>query len=137
MDHLWGDDGRDNLNGGADDDFLWGGSGNDILRGGSGNDFLRGDWGADVLLGESGLDTLFGGGGADTFVFSATIRSQRDVIADFEQGIDRIRIEQFPGGFSALTIRTASEGVEVNAGGMTILLQGQQLSQVDASDFLF
>lgn len=87
---------RSELIGGSGDDTLTarGGDGN-TLSGGSGNDTLRGGGGADSLSGGSGADELRGGGGADTFIFAAatgTNAGQRDRIADFEHGIDRIDV---------------------------------------------
>ncbi|MCR8726818.1 calcium-binding protein, partial [Frigidibacter sp. ROC022] len=49
---------------------------------------LQGGAGADLLLDGQGAETLHGGAGADTFVLAADGR--RDVIDDFEPGIDRL-----------------------------------------------
>lgn len=96
--------GNDKLNGVSGDDRLIGGSGNDRLNGGGGNDDLRGEAGLDTLLGASGNDRLAGGAGADRltggsggdrFVLTAvgesgTAAAARDVITDFQDGVDRI-----------------------------------------------
>ncbi|WP_322883757.1 Ig-like domain-containing protein [Microvirga lotononidis] len=111
-DWLYGDAGNDTVSGGEGNDWLFGGSGHDWLYGGTGHDRLEGGAGNDHLLGESGNDTLlggegndrlagglgrdtmWGGAGKDVFVFSAVkdskVGSQRDVIADFQSGRDRI-----------------------------------------------
>ena len=59
---------------------------------GSGNGLanrLTGNAHANLLNGYGGNDTLFGGGGADNFVF----QSGRDVILDFQDNIDSLRID--------------------------------------------
>ena len=103
-DSLRGDAGNDLVNGGEGEDVLRGGAGVDTLYGGDGDDTiwgdgstdrLYGDAGEDVLVGGAGRDTLFGGADADTFFFravsdSGAAASQRDVIADFETGLDLI-----------------------------------------------
>jgi Ca2+-binding RTX toxin-like protein len=44
-----------------------------------------------VLSGGQGSDRLTGGQGADVFVFAAS--GGRDIVTDFELGLDRIRLE--------------------------------------------
>ncbi|MDQ3988196.1 MAG: hypothetical protein M3291_03175, partial [Actinomycetota bacterium] len=58
-------EGRNILNGGADDDSLFAGSFGDSLRGGAGNDFLVGSQFTDFLRGGTGNDDLRGGEGND------------------------------------------------------------------------
>lgn len=88
-DTLFGRAGNDTLEGGNGADTLFGGSGADMIDGGNGQDVLYGGSGSDVLNGNYGDDVLYGGGGADTFIFN----SGSDIIADFEQGIDRIILD--------------------------------------------
>jgi Ca2+-binding RTX toxin-like protein len=74
---------------------------NDVIRGGAGNDRIEGGLGA---------DTLYGGAGADTFVYEYFFKAaefgysedifdtgvgaaNRDVIKDFEVGVDKISFE--------------------------------------------
>ncbi len=93
MDTLVGGEGDDTLFGNQDADALLGGFGNDTLYGGQGNDTLYGELGNDVLIGGLGSDTLFGGAGADIFRFAQAADSTfsaRDLIIDFETGVDRI-----------------------------------------------
>lgn len=95
-DRLLGFAGNDILNGNGGKDRLEGGAGKDRLSGGSGADLLQGGAGADVLRGGAGKDTLDGGRGADHFVFTSLNEAGngfgRDLIRDFEPGIDDIRL---------------------------------------------
>ncbi len=84
-DELYGGEGRDRVFGGTGDDKLDGGAGRDVLKGGDGDDDLRGG---------AGRDRLFGGDGADDFLFGAEVEDgDRDVIVDFELGVDRLVLE--------------------------------------------
>ena len=82
---LEGGNGGDTLNGEGGNDFLFGEGGDDTLIGGDGNDILNGGVGRDIL---------WGGDGVDIFEFldvaESGIGSSRDVIKDFEQGVDLI-----------------------------------------------
>lgn len=76
----------ENLTGSAFNDRLTGSTGNNIIDDGLGND---------LITGGRGIDILIGGGGSDTFDFNAinemgNSASTRDLILDFEQGLDRI-----------------------------------------------
>jgi serralysin len=86
----------DVLSGSAFNDTLRGGDGDDVLLGDSGRDTLQGGDGADRLNGGANTDQLAGGAGNDTFVFDAPYggNTNRDVIADFVSGADRIEIDQ-------------------------------------------
>ena len=83
----------------AGQDTLISGNGNDHLDGGTGHDVLRADGGQDTLFGGSGNDTLdgglgsdhlTGGAGSDSFVFKHFSSGDRDVIADFTIGEDKL-----------------------------------------------
>lgn len=91
-DILIGQGGNDTLNGGTGNDDLKGQQGNDVLKGGVGQDILRGGVGADTLIGGAGRDTLIGGAGADIFVIGE--RFGLEEIRDFQDGIDRIRLDR-------------------------------------------
>jgi Ca2+-binding RTX toxin-like protein len=90
-DAAYGGGGRDRLSGQAGADELRGGSGHDVLNGGGDDDTLHGGAGHDTLHGGWGADFLVGGAGAD--VFSFTNPGGRDVVADFEDGLDLLRLE--------------------------------------------
>jgi Ca2+-binding RTX toxin-like protein len=80
----------DRLLGRAGDDRLRGAGGNDSLDGGNGRDDLAGGAGRDRLAGGFGADALAGGKGADLFIFRSAGEANRDVVADFGTGADRI-----------------------------------------------
>ena len=88
-DYLKGGSGDDLLRGLAGDDFLQGRGGHDRLEGGKGDDLLKGGKGDDLLKGGKGYNILDGGKGHDTFAFDQ-IDHRRDIITDFELGIDQI-----------------------------------------------
>ncbi len=97
--------GNDQLTGSTVANTIHGGNGSDIIAGLGGADTLYGDAGNDRIIGGAGNDRLVGGlgrdvqaGGADAdmFVFGAladsAVGGQRDLITDFEQGIDKIDV---------------------------------------------
>ncbi len=95
--------GNDSISGAAQGDTLVGDRGNDSLQGNGGDDLLLGGKGVDELLGGGGNDTLdgnegddllYGNGGADIFIIgnNNADNSGEDTIADFEAGIDKIKL---------------------------------------------
>ena len=135
--------GTDRLSGGASADRLWGAGGNDTLRGNGGNDQLSGDSGRDALVGGTGADRLdggtgndrlWGGQGADVFVFQQG--DGRDVVNDFQNGVDRISVEGV-WGFSSLGFIRTTTGTWVDYGQGEVFLRGISAAQLDASDFIF
>jgi VCBS repeat-containing protein len=116
-----------------------GGNGSDVLDGGNGNDTLVGGNGPDVLLGGRGNDVMTGNSGPDTFVFNDQFG--QDVITDFTAGQDLIQFDQdvFASYGAMLAAATqAGSDVLINAGGGNVItLQGVQLSNLQANDFLF
>ena len=131
-DVLQGETGRDRLLGGADNDRLIGGgeadrlfgqTGDDQLFGGFGDDLLSGGDAADILDGGFGRDFLTGGAGADVFAFDdvaeTPVGCARDIIRDFEQGVDVIDlsgIDAIAGGPDNAFIFLNSGGFNGNAG---------------------
>ena len=70
-----------------------GGSGSDTIFGNNGDNRLAGRAGNDALYGGAGHDLLIGGAGHDAFYFnSALATSNVDQIADFQHGLDTIRL---------------------------------------------
>ena len=92
---VYAGDGDDTVFGSAGSNDLSGGGGDDDLFGLAGNDSLYGDDGEDYLIGGAGRDQLTGGIDEDRFIYTALSDSTaaikgRDVILDFEDGIDQI-----------------------------------------------
>lgn len=81
-DNFAGDDGEG--------DRMWGLGGSDTILGLKGDDRIFGNKGNDTLVGGKGTDHLIGGKDGDTFVFRKG--SETDVIVDFEDNRDEIRI---------------------------------------------
>lgn len=84
-------------NGTSSADLISGISSSERLDGRSGDDEIRGNGGADTITGGSGRDVMYGGQGADDFDFNLTSESRvgvlnRDVIMDFERGVDDIDV---------------------------------------------
>lgn len=81
------------------------GFGNDLdnrIDGNAGRNFIDGAAGADNIYGGGGVDKLIGGDGADLFRYTAVSDSglgagNRDIIFDFQEGLDRISIVSFDG----------------------------------------
>lgn len=138
--------GEDRLRGFKGDDRLFGGKGSDVLKGGDGADKLFGGKGGDALYGGAGNDFLFAGGGndqikggtgADTFIFNDVAYDHNNLITDFEDGIDIIRVTN-NSGFGAIQISAANEGSDtliVLSGGTEIVLRNVDSTLIDASDF--
>ncbi|WP_160310383.1 calcium-binding protein [Microvirga vignae] len=155
-DHLRGDEGRDIIGGGVGNDTVRGGSGDDFVSGQSGTDWVYGDSGNDQIEGGSGSDYLFGGNGndfvwggtgndkmrggsgSDLFLFN-TGNDGRDVIYDFQSGIDKIRIAPpDPITFDQLIATAIVDDGDVTltyAFNATITFDNLQLSALKASDF--
>ncbi|APX25395.1 MULTISPECIES: choice-of-anchor L domain-containing protein [Salipiger] len=136
-DTLTGGTGSDQIGAGDGDDFLFGEAGADFLGGGADNDVLNGGSGADTLNGGTGDDTLNGGEGADLFVFNVYTDGETDVIEDFEDGIDMIRL--FGTGPASLEITDVDGGAQIEIGdtGQTIYLEGMTADALTSEDFLF
>lgn len=138
-----GGDGADSLVGGDGADVLSGAGGNDTLRGygyddrlfgGSGADFLSGGSGRDRVDGGSGTDTLYGGSGTDRFVFQQG--DGTDYLRDFQNGVDRIVVED-AGGYGNLWFTSTLSGTWIDYGNGAVLVQAISRAALDASDFLF
>ncbi|MFN4128551.1 MAG: CAP domain-containing protein [Paracoccaceae bacterium] len=93
-DSIFGSDGADTIYAGLGDDFIGGGAGNDLIFGGAGDNRIFGGLGNDRVVAGTGKDVMTGGPGADVFVFTSAahigIGAGRDVITDFQSGVDDI-----------------------------------------------
>ena len=115
---------------------LIGNAGNDELIGGLGNDTLGGGDGADILKGGAGNDSLFGNAGNDVFAFSDDWG--RDVIADFQDGVDLVSLSVLGlTSFEQLTITQNGSHAVVTFGDDTIVIANTNVLAIDASDFIF
>ena len=104
------------------------------------DDVLVGNNMVNQLSGGSGNDELEGGEGADHFIFSSA--NKNDTILDFTDNEDLIDLTGFRNisGFDDLTITSDSDGVTIDLTayrGGTILLEGFDIANLDASDFIF
>jgi Ca2+-binding RTX toxin-like protein len=126
------------ITGGAKADHLTGGAMADTLDGWTGDDVLQGGGGDDVLIGDLGNDTLTGGSGKDSFVFNAASWG-KDVITDFEHGIDTIDLRGSGLDYAHLHLAQVADGVLVTGAdpNSSILLEHLMLSGISQSDFLF
>lgn len=128
-DHLIGGAGSDVVIGGAGGDILKGEKGDDVLEGGAGRDRLKGGAGDDVLEGGAGRDKLVGGAGADAFVFGPN--GGRDIVTDFEAGVDVIDLSAYEGAFAKM------KGEKIFIDGDVIRLKNVDVNTLDADDFIF
>lgn len=113
----------ENIKGSAYDDWIRGNTANNIINGGAGNDSLVGDRANDVMI---------GGSGADVFIFGA--RGGADQIADFEDGVDSLRLMDFD-LHSYADLRRIASSRDVNGDGKADLVldfsNGNQLTILD------
>lgn len=131
-DRLYGGTGSDTLNGGFGRDGLTGGDGADRLFGAAGNDTLRGGVGGDRLAGGLGDGTLRGGAGADRFLVS--LSDGQNVIADYEDGIDKILVAA-GSGTVALAFEDTGPDVLVTFNSTEILVKNIAFGQKSQADF--
>ena len=162
-DFIKGNDGNDNMHGGAGSDVLKGGDGDDNLYGGFGNDILIGGNGSDVIESGASTDVMYGGsvddtdliaaanpgfGGAttdsaqDTFVFmigqGGASSFFTDFIGDYEDGTDKLAISD-DNGTTWLT-NAFSVGGALPGQGLLVANQAGGMTTVmkyDGSEYLF
>jgi Ca2+-binding RTX toxin-like protein len=125
--------GKENINGTGNND-------DNDLAGNKGNNKLNGKDGADTIFGHGGNDTSTGGAGADTFVFGSG--DGKDVILDFESGIDKIDVSNWAGiaNFSDLKnhhIKTDGDNLILFSGLDQITIEHFHKADLDGGDFTF
>ncbi|ELS03113.1 Calx-beta domain-containing protein,putative calcium-binding protein [Xenococcus sp. PCC 7305] len=136
-DVLKGNNNNDSLVGGNGNDTLNGGNGDDLLQGNDDNDKLYGSDGNDTLIGGLGLDILYGKAGSDYFRLESTTTENKDIIKDFEDGIDFLELGSLD--FSALTIAQAGSSTNIieTATMETIAtVKGIDATNIDINDFI-
>ncbi|MCF6273947.1 MAG: hypothetical protein L3J37_12320 [Rhodobacteraceae bacterium] len=128
--------------GGPVAETITGSTGDDTIFGMGMNDVLNGRAGNDRLIDGRGRDVLTGGTGADIFEFIADGR--RDIITDFEQGIDRIDFTDYPALYSYLDldIRARPDGAVIRIGTEKLWITSVDGQPIDPStwvqeDFIF
>lgn len=123
----------------VDVENLWGSDHNDVLSGDTGANRLYGGGGNDELQGNAGDDILEGGDGADQFIFEHS--NGDDTILDFTDNEDLIDLSAIGlSGYDDLTLSSDSNGVTIHmttSGGGSIFLEGFDIANLDASDFIF
>jgi Ca2+-binding RTX toxin-like protein len=127
----------DSFAGGAAGERFYGGAGADTMAGGGGNDALFGGAGTDLIDGGTGNDTLSGGTEADTFSFEALFG--RDKVADFQDGVDKLRFDlAVADGFADFAIaNNGTAAVTVGLGAYAVTVVGAAAITLTAADFEF
>ncbi|MDT9235451.1 MAG: CAP domain-containing protein [Limnospira sp. PMC 737.11] len=122
---LFGNLGNDTLIGGSGNDSPYGGAGNDVIIGGPGNSLISGD---------KGLDTLTGGGGANQFILASST-ADRDLITDFQPGVDKIIV---PNGARQLVVQALDPFTTeiLENGGVLATLNNVSISSISTNDFI-
>ncbi|MEL7098508.1 MAG: calcium-binding protein [Pseudomonadota bacterium] len=117
--------------------------GQDTINGGAGNDYIHGGGGDDRIIAGTGNDTLVGGGGFDDFVFADNFGV--NIIRDFNanNGNENIVLTDVSAivdyaDLLANHMRQAGANVRIEDGnGNMITLVGENLADLDESDFVF
>ena len=133
-----GGSGRDVIRGNWHKNLLEANGGADIINGGGGGDGISGGAGNDTIFGGKGNDRLAGDAGADTFVFS-NLAAARDVILDFQDGVDVLQISSNAAGRMA-DLEIAGQGtnaVTVTIGNEVIVVKGESAFVLGSDDIIF
>ncbi|MGB3404081.1 MAG: leucine-rich repeat domain-containing protein [Microcoleaceae cyanobacterium] len=130
-----GNDLRNVIKGNDASNVIRGNEGNDRLFGNGGNDELVGGAGRDILEGGDGYDTLTGGSGRDRFIIS--FGNGDDIITDFQDGQDRLKLEEGL-TFENLSIETIGfNDTEISSDYETLaILEGVDASFITSEDFI-
>ncbi len=114
---------------------LTGTGGDDILQGNGAANTLDGKGGDDILIDGKGEDRLTGGAGADLFVFEADGR--RDIITDFQVGVDTIDLSGMGRAYSldAFKFQSTPDGIKIIFQGEELRIFSHNGQSLDRSDF--
>lgn len=142
---IGGDVAADTIQGGAGRDLIrafatnpGAASAGDILEGNGGRDIIQGGDAADFIQGGGGRDVLTGNRGADQFFYQGEERTGRDVITDFELGLDTVLLNGFFGiDFDPLAaLHQTAAGAVLDLGyGDQVLFAGRTVFEFSADDF--
>lgn len=108
----------------------------DVIIGSDLSNRLSGGDGDDLIEGQGGNDLLIGGDGSDTFTFAPG--DGIDVIADFQLGVDKIRLSDFGSDFdlaSAIT-QDGSDAVLSFSSDASVRFEGIDSTQLSEDDFI-
>lgn len=110
------------------------------MLGNSGDNVLYGKAGSDVLIGAGGNDLLFGGASSDAFVFATG--SGKDVIADFTNGVDYIKLSDLTAAtdfadLKAHHLKVSGDDLVIHYGQDSITISNTDKADLDATDFQF
>ena len=104
-----------------------------VFAGSNGHDKLAGVGAADVIVGGAGIDRMSGGEGDDAFVFAQG--TELDIVYDFTDGIDHIRLDGID--FDEVTITEyRGSGTLLEAGGDRMILRDVDHENLTADDFI-
>lgn len=123
------------------DDTLTGTAADDILVGAGGDDLMFGGAGDDVLIDGADIDAMTGGPGADRFVFLADGRM--DTVTDFEPGLDRLDLGDYPllHDISRLEMIQKGYGVLISYGRDRFRIEAEdrqlRIEELSPDDFIF
>jgi Ca2+-binding RTX toxin-like protein len=124
------------IRGSAVNNTITGSNAYDWIHGDAGNDILKAGGGNDVLYGGLGLDDITGGAGSDKFVFNKG--DGRDIIRDYEDGLDKLQVLGTGAAFSGLSLVSSNGGTEISYNGEAIFfLSGINKAVLGSTDFLF
>jgi Ca2+-binding RTX toxin-like protein len=130
-----GTDGDDRINDGRGNQQVDAGNGNDVVTTGRGKDLIDGGDGDDKIDGGAGNDYLFGGEGCDVFVFGRG--SGRDMVADFEDRVDKISLARLTAErFDKVSITQVESDTVISYGGSEIVLAGVNCENITQADFV-
>ncbi|MDJ0514701.1 MAG: calcium-binding protein [Trichodesmium sp. MO_231.B1] len=132
-DELIGTDASEYIHSGRGDDTIQGLDGNDLIHSGKGDDIISAGGGRDIIGADRGDDIITGGTGADMFDFR--VGYGNDIITDFEDGIDLIRLRGDL-RFEDLTIAQVGSDTSITADELSITLQGVVASDIGSDDFV-
>lgn len=114
---------------------LTGGAGDDVLQGNGAKNRLEGGAGDDILIDGKGDDRMVGGAGADVFVLQKD--GSRDVIEDFELGVDRLDLSGMGRayGLDAFVFQSTADGIKIRFEGEEVRLFTTDGTSLQKSDF--
>jgi Ca2+-binding RTX toxin-like protein len=112
-------------------------SAGDDLHGNSGDNVLKGLAGIDNFWGHKGNDKLYGGANLDTFIFGTG--DGKDVIMDFEDGIDKLSLFDWKAITSFADLRNnhatnQGDDLLLHAGSDSILIKNFHKADLDPTD---